>query len=364
MSGTSLDAVDAAAILTDGTKILEFGPVAERSYTAQERHILAEAVRAARDWNWIGDPPEAEFQKARNVLTGTHIDAFAEIVSKSASEKRPEFVGVHGQTVLHRAPVGEQKGATLQVVDAQAMASAFGIPVYYDFRSADVEASGQGAPLAPVYHQALSFAQPKPIAVLNLGGVANLTYIADGDEILGFDCGPANGPVDEWVEGHDKGRFDQDGAGAAAGHVHEHLLTQWLNHPFFGEALPKSLDRYDFNASLARGLSYEDGCATLTAFSAASVALGLTLFPQKVRKVIVCGGGRRNPVLMQELKNRCGCQVVSAEEEGWRGDSIEAEAFAFLAARSRHGLPISFPGTTGVVAPLTGGRVALPKRDQ
>lgn len=360
MSGTSLDAVDAAMILTDGQRVLEFGPTAERTYSDLERGILAQAVRAARDWNWLGLKPEAEFEKARKVLTQTHNDAFMDVIRQCSPSHRPVMAGVHGQTVLHRAPTGNQSGATLQILDQHALADAFGIPLYFDFRSADVTAGGQGAPLAPIYHQALCASLRGPVAVLNLGGVANLTFVSDADPLLGFDCGPANGPIDEWIEGHGLGKFDDNGRFAMAGTVHEGALAGWLDNAWFGEALPKSLDRFDFSANLARGLSVEDGAATLTALSASGVALGLKLFPKPVSRVIACGGGRRNPALMNELRKRCPCPVVTAEEMGWRGDSIEAEAFALLAVRSHRGLPISFPGTTGVVEPMMGGRLVRP----
>ncbi len=360
MSGTSLDAVDAALIRTDGEAVLDFGPVAERTYTDAERSVLAEAVQAAIQWNWEGERPEGAFRAACDVLTKAHSDAFSEVVSKCSVAQRPVLAGIHGQTVLHRPPTPGRVGATLQIVDEMAIAQAFGIPVGFDFRSDDVAAGGQGAPLAPVYHQALCHDVSEPVAVLNLGGVANLTYVSDGEPLLGFDCGPANGPIDEWVEGHGLGRYDADGRYATAGRVHEGALAMWLDNPWFGESLPKSLDRYDFSANLARGLSLEDGAATLTALSASGVALGLKLFPKSVSRVIACGGGRRNPALMAELRKRCPCPVMTAEDMGWRGDSIEAEAFALLAVRSQRGLPISFPGTTGAKAPMTGGRVVRP----
>ena len=359
MSGTSVDAVDAALILTDGEKVHEFGPVSERKYTEAERDVLHGAVSAARKWNWEGEPPVEAFRLANGVLTQAHAEAFRAVLEQCGDQCRPELVGVHGQTVLHRPPAVGRKGNTLQILDAARLAEQIGLPLAYDFRSADVQTGGQGAPLAPVYHKALIAGLEQPVAVLNLGGVANITYIEE-DEILGFDCGPANGPIDEWVLGHRSGTHDTGGKFAAAGVVHEGLLSEWLDHPFFSEPMPKSLDRYDFNANLARGLSLEDGCATLTAFSAAGVALGLELFPKRAGRLIVCGGGRHNPVLMQELRDRCDMNVLSAEDQGWRGDSIEAEAFAVLAVRTKRGMPISFPGTTGVSKPMTGGQIIYP----
>ena len=354
MSGTSVDAVDAAIIRTDGVRVYEFGPVAERSYTSEEREAIFNATQAARDWNWQGEAPEKEFKAALQALHVAHKDAFDAAVDQCDKEQKPVLAGVHGQTLLHRAPSGGQIGSTLQILEADRLKDAFGIPLVYDFRSADVAAGGQGAPLAPVYHQALARDLEHPVAILNLGGVANITYL-NGDEIFGFDCGPANGPIDEWVVQHNQGRFDADGVAAGRGKVHTDRLAQWMEHPFFKASYPKSLDRYDFNAGLADGLSFDDGAASLTALSAAGVASGLSLLPEPVRRLVVCGGGRRNPVLLDQLRHRCRVPVETAEDLGWRGDSIEAEAFALLAVRSVRGLPLSFPGTTGVQAPQSGG---------
>lgn len=355
MSGTSLDAVDGAMILTDGGDVLEFGPVAERKYTAPERAVLQAATEAARAWNWQGPKPEALFRAACEVITKTHADAWA-MLTGEAGAPRPVIAGVHGQTVLHRRARPGQAGATLQLIDAAGMRAALGVPLAYDFRSADVAAGGQGAPLAPAYHSALmSRLGGEPAAVLNLGGVANITARASDGTLIAFDTGPANGPIDEWVEGHGKGTHDTGGRLAAAGRVHEGLLAQLLDHDWFDEPPPKSLDRYDFNASMARGLSLEDGAATLTEFSAAAVAAGIRQLPDRPARVIACGGGRHNPSLMAALKRQVPCPVLTAEEAGWRGDSIEAEAFALLAVRTARGLPLSWPGTTGVPGPQTGG---------
>lgn len=358
MSGTSLDAVDAALVLTDGDDILEFGPAVERKYTRQERAVLKTATAEARSWNWHGARPEAAFAAARKVLTLTHAEAWAELRANWTGPA-PAIAGVHGQTVLHRAPVAGRKGATLQLLDAEALQAVLGMRLAYDFRSADVAAGGQGAPLAPAYHSALlrRRADSDASAVLNLGGVANITYRGSGGRLVAFDTGPANGPIDEWVEAHSKQTHDEDGALATAGEVHEDAIRRWLSASWFDRPPPKSLDRFDFSASLAEGLSLEDGAATLTAFSAAAVGRALQLLPEPPHEIIVCGGGRRNPALMKELRNRLPTKVLTAEEAGWMGDAIEAQAFAFLAVRSARGLPISWPGTTSVPEPMTGGRL-------
>ena len=355
MSGTSLDAVDAAMILTDGHRVLEFGPVAERPYTEDERSVLKQAVDAAIAWNWQGPQPEAAFKAARRVLTKTHTDAF-QALCNMPDAPIPAIMGVHGQTVLHRRPSDQSLGATLQIFDAPAFQAAANLPLVYDFRSADVAAGGQGAPLAPAYHSALlDRLGDEAACVLNLGGVANITSRQSDGTLIAFDTGPANGPIDEWIDGHAQGRYDEGGKIAAAGRVHEGLLVQLFEHPWFSEPPPKSLDRYDFNASMARGLSLEDGAATLTAFSARSVAAGINLLPDPPRRVVACGGGRLNPALMRALGEALPCEVISAEDAGWDGNAIEAQAFAFLAVRTHRELPISWPLTTGVPSPLSGG---------
>jgi len=359
MSGTSLDAVDAAMILTDGEQVTDFGPAVERKYSAPERAILQAATDAARAWNWEGPIPEAPFRAALEVITRTHYEAWM-LLTSPARAPVPLLAGVHGQTVLHRRTKPGQKGATLQLVDPFGLRKAIGVPLVCDFRSADVEAGGQGAPLAPAYHAALlDRLGPEPACVLNLGGVANITArLADGS-LVAFDTGPANGPIDEWVEGHGRGTHDAGGRLAALGKVHTGLMAQLLDHEWFNETPPKSLDRYDFSASVARGLSVEDGAATLTAFSAAAVAAGIDQLPEKPSRVIACGGGRHNPALMAALRSALPYPLISAEDAGWRGDSIEAEAFAYLAARRMRKLPFSWPMTTGVPSPITGGQVFL-----
>lgn len=357
MSGTSIDAVDGALILTDGEQVVEFGPTFERKYTTAERDVLKVATRAALDWNWTGSQPEKAFKAARDVVVSTHAETWHGL-REAASGLDVALVGVHGQTVLHRRPEADTPGATLQLIDAPGLQTALGVPLAYDFRSADVAAGGQGAPLAPVYHRALLKREGDGAgAVLNLGGVANVTACFADGEMIAFDTGPANGPIDEWVEGHDARTHDEGGRLAARGRVHDGLLAQLLEHPWFQMQPPKSLDRYDFNASMARGLSLEDGAATLTAFTAHAVAAGLQQLPVMPERLIACGGGRHNPTLMQMLTEAVPCSVLTAEQVGWRGDSIEAEAFAFLAARTFRGLSISWPKTTGAPAPMTGGRL-------
>jgi anhydro-N-acetylmuramic acid kinase len=213
---------------------------------------------------------------------------------------------------------------------------------------------------APLYHLVLARRRVRPLVVVNIGGVANVTYVGADDTVIAFDTGPGNAAIDDWAFACTGARADMDGRLARAGRVHEKRLSAMLDHPMFAVPPPKSLDRFDFPMTAAEGMSGPDGAATLTAFTAASIARAREHFPDAPKGWIICGGGRHNPALMDELKRRLGADVKSAEEAGWRGDFIEAEAFAYLAARSVKGLPLSLPSTTGVPHPMGGGRLHRP----
>ncbi|ACT59129.1 anhydro-N-acetylmuramic acid kinase [Hirschia baltica] len=362
MSGTSLDGVDVALVKTDGERIEELGSWITISYTNAQRKVLAEATQDALKWNWEGVRPKS-FDKAERLMTLAHAEAAQKLMQFGGGET-PVLAGFHGQTVLHSPPLDGQKGKTLQLGDGQLLAKELGIPVVYDFRTADMEAGGHGAPLAPIYHTALLDMEAAKRnqneftgVVLNLGGVANFTWQTSDQPPIAFDTGPGNGPIDEWIEKHGKGAFDADAKFALAGKVHEEKIKDWLKHPYFSTKPPKSLDRYDFSAEkLVSDMSFEDGAATLTAFSARTVLQALSSMPKKPEMVVATGGGRHNPLIMQYLRDELGDALIDASSIGWRGDAIEAEAFAFLAARSALELPISFPETTGAPEPITGGR--------
>jgi anhydro-N-acetylmuramic acid kinase len=358
MSGTSLDGVDAALIETDSESQIVFGPGAEHPYDADQRRCLQAAVDAALDWRFDGDEP-AEFAAAEAALGEVHAAAVENVLAMAgASAAEIDLIGFHGQTVLHRAPTPQKTGATRQLGDGAALARATGIDVVYDFRSADVAEGGHGAPLATLYHAALfqRDALPGPIAVLNLGGVANVSWLGEG-EPCAFDTGPASGLLDAWCEQTIGRAFDRNGELAARGEVADGALAQLLDHPYFALEPPKSLDRWDFSLDPVSGLSPEDGAATLTAFTARTVAdairkMGL---PQRV---LATGGGRKNPVMMAAIARELERPVEPVETVGWNGDLMEAQAFAWLAARSVQDKPLSLPSTTGVPNPMTGGRLA------
>jgi anhydro-N-acetylmuramic acid kinase len=362
MTGTSLDAVDMAILETDGETIIAFGPAGERKLSDPTRDLMLAATEAALNWP-RGTPAPAIFEAAARAGAEEHLAAAEEFLAANGLKWSDlDLIGMHGQTVLHERPKAGVVGRTVQLGDAPWLAAKTGVPVAFDFRTADVAAGGEGAPLAPIYHLARARASglEPPLAVLNVGGVANVTFITKGGEIAAFDTGPGNGMIDLLVQARGAGRFDEEGRLAAAGRVDEAVLKGLLAHPFFRAPPPKSLDRYDFPLEPLTALSLEDACATLVAFTAEAVKLAFATMGETPTEMIVAGGGRRNPEIMKALQARLACPVTSAEAHGWRGDAIEAEAFAYLAARTARGLPISFPKTTGVPEPMAGGRIVRP----
>ena len=348
MSGTSLDGVDAAWIDTDGETIAALGPTATIPYEWKMRIDLRQALRVAPSLA----ANSALIKSLTERLTDTHADAI-EAIGRPA-----DLIGFHGQTILHRPA----QRRTWQIGDGQALASRVNLPVAFDFRSADVAAGGQGAPLAPIFHAAMARDLPKPLAVLNIGGVANVTWIGEGGALVACDTGPGNGPLDDWAAKHTGEAFDRDGALAVSGTPDETVLERLLAHPYFVRPAPKSLDRLDFAPALrdsgADSLLPADGAATLAAFTARAVAA--TALPDKPLRWLVCGGGRHNPAIMAALRANLATPVDPVEAVGWNGDALEAQCFGFLAARVLAGLPLSFPGTTGVAEPMTGGRIVQP----
>ncbi len=360
MSGTSMDGVDAALIETDGETVFWLGPSITLPYDAQTRALLVQAMDDAHGLNERTERPGA-LAEAERRMTDLHEEAVrALLTTLRLSPADIDAVGFHGQTVIHRPDAR----LTVQIGEGQRLASALGVPVVADFRAADVAAGGQGAPLVPVFHAALAAGLGGkgrwPLAVLNVGGVANVTVLSPDAPPVACDAGPGNALLDDFMMTRTGRPFDGDGATAARGQVDEALLALWLDHPFFRQSGPKSLDRNAFRVFVAsRGdlnaLSLEDGAATLTALTAATVADFVNHLPQAPRRWIIAGGGARNPTLCAMLGTRLGVPVEQAESVGWSADALEAHAFGFLAVRSLCGLPLTFPSTTGVSAPLTGG---------
>ena len=355
MSGTSMDGIDAAVLVTDGQTIAEFGPHRFRPYTESERTVLRAAVREARGLAERTARPGA-LAEAERIVTDAHAKAVAGLTQEHPAT-RIDLVGFHGQTVTH-AP---QRGLTVQIGDGPALARRLNIPVVHDFRAADVAAGGEGAPLVPVYHRAL-FVRTRvsgSVAIVNIGGVANITRIgADGSLIAG-DTGPGNALIDDFVRARTGAAMDMGGALAAKGRADEGLLSTMLANPWFDRSLPKSLDRDAFSMETVARLSTEDGAATLSAFTSRTIVKGIVMAGGADR-IVVVGGGARNLFLMRRLAADAAMPITSAGDLGWSPDFLEAEAFAFLAARSVRGLPLTFPGTTGVPAPMTGGVLVTP----
>ncbi|ATQ66704.1 MULTISPECIES: anhydro-N-acetylmuramic acid kinase [Methylosinus] len=356
MSGTSMDGVDAALLETDGLRPLSFCPTLFAPYRDEDRALLRAALAQAIDLDDRTARP-GPLADAERMVTDRHAEAVETFLRENGIDAATvDVIGFHGQTVLHRP----ERRLTVQIGDGAALARRLGIDVVYDMRAADVAAGGQGAPLVPVYHRALVAASglEGSVAVLNIGGVANLTFVEGEAEPIACDTGPGNALIDDLMLARTGVPLDRDGAAAAAGHVDEAALAQLLDHRYFEAPPPKSLDRNDFSLAPVEGLATFDAAATLTAFTAASIAKCFSLLPAPPRLAIVCGGGARNLALMRALAARLPCDVRNAEQFGWSGEAIEAQAFAFLAVRSLNGLPLTFPTTTGAPSPLPGGRLA------
>src|SRR4051794_17617188 len=359
MSGTSLDGVDVALIETDGKRVKAFGPSGYRPYTDRERTLLRQALNEAVNLR-RRDARPGILAEAERAVTIAHAEAIAAFTSQNHIPREDvDIVGFHGQTVLHRPA----EKLTVQIGDAAALAKAIRVPVMHDFRAADVAAGGQGAPFVPVYHRALaqSLGREGPLAVVNIGGVSNITYIDGPDILIACDTGPGNALLDDFVFRTISKPFDCEGRLAAQGTADGAWVNRALQHPFFALPPPKSLDRNDFAALELRDVSPADGAATLTAFTAAAVARIVTLLPKPPQSWIVAGGGARNHTMLRMLRERVAPATVEAADAlGWSADAIEAQAFGFLAARGLKGLPLSYPATTGVPMPMTGGVIARP----
>lgn len=366
MSGTSLDGIDVALIETDGfdyVRPLDFHYV---PYTAEER-------AAIRPCFGQKDRSHEKVLAAEELITIRHADAVLELLDKV--QKNPsqiDFIGFHGQTIYH-AP---KDSITIQIGDGALLAEKAGVDVVYDFRSHDVSAGGEGAPLAPVYHKALakSAKLSLPVVFLNIGGVANISWVGAGEEdLIAFDTGPGNALIDDWMARRTGERFDKHGIYASQGEVLHEYLDEWLAHPYFTQKPPKSLDRDEWDiAALGKvvtdldDISIEDGAATLAEFTVQGIIKSLEYMPEKPAAWYAAGGGRHNRTIMKRLAEELEAHDAGAlypiDDLGWNGDAIEAECFAYLAVRSYLEEPISYPLTTGVPKPLTGGILQKAKK--
>ncbi len=358
MSGTSLDGIDVAALETDGDAHVRRGPSMTIPYDADMRRALSIALAEAQSLKARSARPNS-LADVEQRLTEHHAAAVAAFLDRQGMARDAvDIIGFHGQTVLHRP----ERGLTVQLGSGPLLAKLTGRPVAYDMRAADVAAGGQGAPLAPAYHRALASALPeRPIALINIGGVANATWIGRDGRLLAFDTGPGNALIDDFMMRRTGAARDNNGEFAARGSISQETVRAYLSHPFFAAPPPKSLDRNAFNGAMIDGLSLEDGAATLAAFTAAAIARAREHMPEEPQMWVISGGGRRNRTLMTMIAGLVENAVVPAEAAGFDGDALEAEAWAYLAVRCVRGLPITFPGTTGAPKPMTGGVLAEPQ---
>ncbi|MCB1526907.1 MAG: anhydro-N-acetylmuramic acid kinase [Hyphomicrobiaceae bacterium] len=357
MSGTSMDGIDVALIESDGENELRRGPSFTFPYSDAFRRRLAEAVALAKDLRDRNARPGV-LKIAEQYLTDLHAEAVSQFLEDIQLDRAEiDVIGFHGHTVYH-AP---QTRLTVQLGDGARLARLTGIAVVYDMRAADVSAGGEGAPMAPVYHKALALKLGKrPVAFVNIGGVANVTYVGLEGDLVAFDTGPGNALLDDWMLLHSGAAYDADGETALNGTVDEALLHDALLAPFFAAPPPKSLDRDAFSLAPYSALSLTEGAATLAALTVEGVARAREHFPAEPEVWVVSGGGRKNRAIMTRLAERVENAVVPIEALGLNGDSVEAEAWAYLAVRALNGLPLSYPSTTGVTMPITGGVIAHP----
>ncbi len=361
MSGTSMDGVDCALVESDGHSASVTMKAVHISYSPELRHQISLAMSEATSLSHPSRQSQ-QLDKLEKILTDIHAQAVALILKTNGlSDKEIDVIGFHGQTLLHRP----DDGWSWQIGDGQRLANKVQIPVVNDFRRKDVENGGQGAPLAPLYHQALIKILPEPeypVAIVNIGGVSNITWIGSEIEgrMLAFDAGPGNALVDDWIRQHTAEPMDRDGAVAAKGDIDHSLIEHWLKNSYFFKMPPKSLDRYSFNIPGIESLSLEDGAATLLEFTVKSIEIGLSHCPVCPKHIYICGGGRHNKTLMANL-HKFDIPVDAVEILGWNGDFMEAEAFAYLACRHLLDLPITFPGTTGISQSSKGGKLHRPE---
>ena len=356
MSGTSMDGIDVALLETDGDTVHAFGPASTYAYSEEQRTILRQAnTDAAILTDRLARP--GSLPTAEDLITKWHVEAVHKFLAEhGVSDGKVDVIGFHGQTVIHRPDLG----FTVQLGDGARLASQCKIPVVYDMRANDMRHGGQGAPLVPVYHRALVNAlKERPVAILNIGGVANVTWIGSDGELVAFDTGPGNALIDDWMKQQAALPRDEGGRHARQGKADPSTVAQFLGDSFFEQRAPKSLDRNTFAGYRLDGLSVNDGAATLVAVTAEAVAASVRHMPAEPKTWIVCGGGRHNRAIMEALEKHLP-SVISAEHLKLDGDAIEAQAWAFLAVRALNGLPLTFPGTTGVEPPVSGGVIVRP----
>jgi anhydro-N-acetylmuramic acid kinase len=355
MSGTSMDGIDIAALWSDGGETVRRGPGGFVAYEAAFRRRIGAALEEAKSITDRSDRP-GDLEALEREITMRHAGAVREFLA-AHPDLKPQLIGFHGQTVLHRP----EKALTVQLGEGALLASETGIAVVSDMRANDMVHGGQGAPLAPAYHAALARSLPPtlrryPVCFVNIGGISNVTFVPQEGDPVAFDSGPGNALIDQWVSGEGGVPFDADGMIATEGGIVRTVVARYLDNPFFDRTGPKSLDRADFSLAEAEGLELADGARTLAAVSAEAILKAADHMPESPKLWIACGGGRKNPHIMADLKEGAGeAEVIAAEDAGLDGDAMEAEAWAYLAIRARAGLPLTWPTTTGCDRAVSGG---------
>ena len=367
MSGTSMDGVDASLIRSNG--IDEFTNILDKYYEYDDN--LHQGLIDLRNLILVDEDLRKysnRLSELEREITIFHSKVVNEISLKYNDEI--DFIGFHGQTIFHNS----EKKITKQLGEGNLLSQIVNKRVIYDFRQEDLKNNGQGAPLTPIFHHLLSQNINKkykiefPVCFINIGGISNITKISKKNEILeenleAFDLGPGNCLIDEWIRKNSNKNFDLGGSIAKSGKINQLILNQIIDN-FKIESYEKSLDIKDFDISFARGLSLEDGCATITNFTAYLIAKGIehsNLNGTKPIKYLVCGGGRKNSFLIQNIKdylsNNKNISLDTIDKYSYDGDYVESQAFGYLAIRSFLNLPISFPKTTGCKTPTVGGKL-------
>jgi anhydro-N-acetylmuramic acid kinase len=367
MSGTSMDGVDASIIKSNGTD--QFINILD-CYFEFDKEIYEKLVKLRNLINLSEDLEK--YSKEIEILNKELTLFHAKIINKITKEAddKIDLVGFHGQTIYHNP----KNLISKQLGNGELLSQLVNTDVIYDFRQNDLKQGGQGAPLTPIFHNLISsiisnkYNIKNPIHILNIGGISNLTKtvpVTEIDSIKGFDIGPGNCLIDEWIRNNSSKRYDEFGKIGRSGSVNELILNQAIDN-FKINTYTNSLDIKDFDTSFVRGLSLEDGCATLTKFTAYLIANGIKychLSNNQIKEnYLICGGGRKNNFLIdcikQELFNQKNINIDLIDNFNFNGDFIESQAFGYLAIRSYLNLPISFPGTTGCKNKVTGGVLA------
>jgi anhydro-N-acetylmuramic acid kinase len=358
MSGPSLDGVEASLIITDGIDVFEKGSSISRKYPEEVKTLIRSVYG-----RHIGEDEDGLLSKAEEVVTNFHIKIAQELIEYSTLEAEDiDVIGMHGQTILHKP----NEGITVQLGDGKKVANALGIDVISRLRNVDIAGGGQGAPLMPVFHEAITKQAEKPLAFLNIGGIAYVTWIGGSGELVSYDTGPGNMLIDDWAKKHTGVAMDENGDMAVRGTVNEKTLEKMLKLDYFQAPPPKSAGRSMFSELIEQveGMSADDGAATLTALTVESIKRGaIKHMPEMPVKWIVSGGGTKNPTMMRMLRNTLETEVTSTSKKGWDAEYMEAQAVAFLAVRSIFGLPITYPSTTGVRQPSSGGKRNFPDKE-